>query len=133
MCVCVQTISFNVRPCAFNLERIRSGSSPGIDDHGFACRFIAHDGAVALKHSDREGLDDHGLRLVAPKTLRVPVVAPGLLLIVDAGDQLFFAGNQLLPDDHLVRFEDLSVLILVGRFELDLFIRGTWRFRFSIR
>jgi len=52
-----------------------------VDDHRFSCGFIAHDGAVALKQSDGEGLDDHGLTLVAPRTVRLPVVAPGLLLM----------------------------------------------------
>lgn len=31
----------------------------GIDDHGFACRFIAKNGAVALQQSDRKCLKDH--------------------------------------------------------------------------
>ncbi len=33
----------------------------GIDDHGFAGRLIADDGAVALQRTDRENFVDHGL------------------------------------------------------------------------
>jgi len=43
-----------------------------IDNDRFAARLVTEYGAVALKETDRECLNDHGFTLDAPRTLRVP-------------------------------------------------------------
>lgn len=69
------------QPMSIQPGKDEVGVVAGIDNHGFAGRLIAEYRAVALEHANRKGLDDHGFTLVAPRTFKVPAVAPGLLLM----------------------------------------------------